>query len=538
MSVHLRSNGSASQNVFIGSDISQGTTTHKASAETRAITSKAISRPLQNLECLPQQQKQIGRSGRQSHQVQNTTQAFQKYDNNSDATKNSQSQQRVPLESIVCTNVQNQQSQHEIYPRSSELHEDVSVNGGASALPSAPVHLQETVDSLLTTPAIGPYGQSVIHDSGPEGRIHPSIYPITTQPVQKQVIMQQFGEIPVEIQESIDGINDQQTQSMCGCPPISDQSAAHSLGYCPNTPKPQSEVASREGCTPSSQKISQSYPVQEQQNNVRYNIVRQADSRKQTQSKQQQTGMSYSMSPQLHLVSAQQQQSYYVPMSSYNPQSILMVQLDYQQQHRLRTSPIQPTTQSQKTNNASISSPVLYENGSWDEYAQLQARGFQQQQQNNNFDCMQQPQQQPQQSRQYQAVKKRRRRTSQRELEILENHFKINTLPSYTQREQLARDTGMTPRSVQVWFQNKRQSLKKRNMSGPNTKNSDRNRYYAHNQYANVQPDKKVPFNMNEVSRDQQDSKKLQSPPPEVVPQISKIHDQPMQSDEGSSSIA
>ncbi|KND00461.1 uncharacterized protein SPPG_04779 [Spizellomyces punctatus DAOM BR117] len=58
--------------------------------------------------------------------------------------------------------------------------------------------------------------------------------------------------------------------------------------------------------------------------------------------------------------------------------------------------------------------------------------------------------------------KKRRRRTSAMELEVLEAHFRRNPLPNASEREQLARETGMTARCVQVWFQNKRQSLKKK----------------------------------------------------------------------------
>ncbi|KAJ3271652.1 hypothetical protein HK104_004652 [Borealophlyctis nickersoniae] len=58
--------------------------------------------------------------------------------------------------------------------------------------------------------------------------------------------------------------------------------------------------------------------------------------------------------------------------------------------------------------------------------------------------------------------KKRRRRTTQEELDVLEAHFKENPLPNSQQREKLAKDTGMTPRAVQVWFQNRRQSLKKK----------------------------------------------------------------------------
>ncbi|KAJ3186738.1 LIM/homeobox protein Lhx5 [Gaertneriomyces sp. JEL0708] len=63
--------------------------------------------------------------------------------------------------------------------------------------------------------------------------------------------------------------------------------------------------------------------------------------------------------------------------------------------------------------------------------------------------------------------KKRRRRTSAKELEVLEGFFKRSQLPNAHEREELSRLTGMTPRAVQVWFQNKRQS-EKRKAAGAN----------------------------------------------------------------------
>ncbi|KAI9205211.1 uncharacterized protein BJ171DRAFT_84824 [Polychytrium aggregatum] len=63
--------------------------------------------------------------------------------------------------------------------------------------------------------------------------------------------------------------------------------------------------------------------------------------------------------------------------------------------------------------------------------------------------------------------KKRRRRTTQDELHVLESYFESNQLPNAAMREKLAKETGMTTRAVQVWFQNKRQSLKKKQCSQP-----------------------------------------------------------------------
>ncbi|KAL6061706.1 Antirepressor regulating drug resistance protein [Balamuthia mandrillaris] len=51
---------------------------------------------------------------------------------------------------------------------------------------------------------------------------------------------------------------------------------------------------------------------------------------------------------------------------------------------------------------------------------------------------------------------KKRRRTSSEQLRLLESEFEINQHPSLTVRTQLAIQLGMTPRSVQIWFQNRR----------------------------------------------------------------------------------
>ncbi|KAJ1562841.1 hypothetical protein HK096_001041 [Nowakowskiella sp. JEL0078] len=58
--------------------------------------------------------------------------------------------------------------------------------------------------------------------------------------------------------------------------------------------------------------------------------------------------------------------------------------------------------------------------------------------------------------------KKRRRRTTMDEQEALELYFERNPLPNSATRQELAEKTGMTARAVQVWFQNRRQALKKK----------------------------------------------------------------------------
>ncbi|ORY05214.1 Homeodomain-like protein, partial [Basidiobolus meristosporus CBS 931.73] len=57
--------------------------------------------------------------------------------------------------------------------------------------------------------------------------------------------------------------------------------------------------------------------------------------------------------------------------------------------------------------------------------------------------------------------RKPRRRTNKEEQAILEEAFQVNHRPSSEIKEQLARQLNMNLRTVQIWFQNRRQSLKK-----------------------------------------------------------------------------
>ncbi|GAA6009314.1 hypothetical protein JCM10207_004347 [Rhodosporidiobolus poonsookiae] len=56
---------------------------------------------------------------------------------------------------------------------------------------------------------------------------------------------------------------------------------------------------------------------------------------------------------------------------------------------------------------------------------------------------------------------KHRRRTSPPQLKVLEYHFDINPKPDVTTRKALSEQLDMTPREVQVWFQNRRAKVKK-----------------------------------------------------------------------------
>ncbi|KAH9809372.1 Homeodomain-like protein, partial [Melampsora americana] len=56
---------------------------------------------------------------------------------------------------------------------------------------------------------------------------------------------------------------------------------------------------------------------------------------------------------------------------------------------------------------------------------------------------------------------KHRRRTTPAQLNVLEAQFESNSKPDVVLRKQLAEQLDMTPREVQVWFQNRRAKTKK-----------------------------------------------------------------------------
>ncbi|KAJ9075732.1 hypothetical protein DSO57_1003477 [Entomophthora muscae] len=57
----------------------------------------------------------------------------------------------------------------------------------------------------------------------------------------------------------------------------------------------------------------------------------------------------------------------------------------------------------------------------------------------------------------------RRRRVSMRQKDVLSRVFRQSFFPSTEMRNQLALDLDMTPRAVQIWFQNKRQAWRTKN---------------------------------------------------------------------------
>ncbi|KAJ1760118.1 Short stature homeobox protein 2 [Coemansia sp. RSA 1591] len=59
-------------------------------------------------------------------------------------------------------------------------------------------------------------------------------------------------------------------------------------------------------------------------------------------------------------------------------------------------------------------------------------------------------------------IKGKRKRASPQQLEVLNKVFVSTSFPSTEMRNRLARDLSMTPRTVQIWFQNKRQASRQR----------------------------------------------------------------------------
>merc|ERR1719440_1708482 len=58
------------------------------------------------------------------------------------------------------------------------------------------------------------------------------------------------------------------------------------------------------------------------------------------------------------------------------------------------------------------------------------------------------------------AGRPKRCKISREQLAVLIKSFEEEPLPNFDQRQAMAKALGMTPRSVQIWFQNRRQRLK------------------------------------------------------------------------------
>lgn len=60
------------------------------------------------------------------------------------------------------------------------------------------------------------------------------------------------------------------------------------------------------------------------------------------------------------------------------------------------------------------------------------------------------------------AIKAKRRRANTKQLEVLNRVFDRTFFPSTQMRAELGRQLGMSPRTVQIWFQNRRQAMRTR----------------------------------------------------------------------------
>ncbi|KAF7731001.1 hypothetical protein EC973_001047 [Apophysomyces ossiformis] len=59
-------------------------------------------------------------------------------------------------------------------------------------------------------------------------------------------------------------------------------------------------------------------------------------------------------------------------------------------------------------------------------------------------------------------IKPKRRRANAIQLEVLNRVFERTFFPSTQTRAELGRQLGMSPRTVQIWFQNRRQAIRMR----------------------------------------------------------------------------
>ncbi|OAD01867.1 Homeodomain-like DNA binding domain-containing transcription factor, partial [Mucor lusitanicus CBS 277.49] len=55
---------------------------------------------------------------------------------------------------------------------------------------------------------------------------------------------------------------------------------------------------------------------------------------------------------------------------------------------------------------------------------------------------------------------RKRTRATPEQLAVLEKTFNVNPSPNNRVREQLSRELGMSERSIQIWFQNRRAKVK------------------------------------------------------------------------------
>ncbi|WUR04501.1 homeobox domain-containing protein 4 [Vairimorpha necatrix] len=101
---------------------------------------------------------------------------------------------------------------------------------------------------------------------------------------------------------------------------------------------------------------------------------------------------------------------------------------------------------------------------------------------------------------------KHRKRTTKKQLEILEKNFEICIRPDAKMRKKLGDQLNMTPRAVQIWFQNRRAKIKKLNGDNKSKKkkskskksNKETTSYYSEQYTTNNQYDTYDTYNNNQ----------------------------------------
>ncbi|KAF7966688.1 hypothetical protein HWV62_37492 [Athelia sp. TMB] len=114
-------------------------------------------------------------------------------------------------------------------------------------------------------------------------------------------------------------------------------------------------------------------------------------------------------------------------------------------------------------------------------------------------------------------VKKKRKRADAAQLKVLNATYQRTAFPSTEERQSLANELGMPPRSVQIWFQNRRQSDRQSSRQNSTTTApsasdghidsamEDRSRISSSRTYASVSPPTNPissPYSMSRSSRD------------------------------------
>lgn len=123
-----------------------------------------------------------------------------------------------------------------------------------------------------------------------------------------------------------------------------------------------------------------------------------------------------------------------------------------------------------KSSSSSSSSSLIYSlsssSSSSNKKAKLYHRLQQQQQNDNDDDDEEEEEELP--------LKAKRRRASSKQLDVLNKVFERTFFPSTQLRAELGRQLGMSPRTVQIWFQNRRQAIRTKERTGSVTSQSSR----------------------------------------------------------------